>query len=120
MTKYELRNQQVFVVTGPLFLPVLTPRGYKMDFPLIGQVPNLVAVPTHYFKVVLAESKARNLLGMKPVRSSFSFNPGAALERSNMRALLFSVRNPPDYWTTPLCLPEAVRLARASRKHRWC
>lgn len=58
---------EVFVVTGPLFLPVLTPRGYKMDFPLIGQVPNLVAVPTHYFKVVLAESKARNLLGMKPV-----------------------------------------------------
>lgn len=58
---------EVFVVTGPLFLPVLTPRGYKMDFPLIGEVPNLVAVPTHYFKVVLAESKTRNMLGVKPV-----------------------------------------------------
>ena len=31
------------------------------------QVPNLVGVPTHFFKVVLAESKSRNLLGAKPV-----------------------------------------------------
>ena len=27
----------------------------------------MVGVPTHFFKVVLAESKARNLLGAKPV-----------------------------------------------------
>lgn len=59
---------QVFVVTGPLFLPKLTPRGYSMAYPLIGAVPNLVAVPTHFFKVVLAESKDRNMLGTKPVR----------------------------------------------------
>lgn len=56
------------MVTGPLFLPVLTPRGYQMGYPMIGDVPNLVAVPTHYFKVVLAESKSRNMLGVKPVR----------------------------------------------------
>lgn len=31
-------------------------------------MPNLVGVPTHFFKVVLAESKSRNLLGAKPVR----------------------------------------------------
>ena len=63
----HLRLRQVFVVTGPLFLPRLTPRGYTMAYPLIGEVPNLVAVPTHFFKVVLAESKSRNMLGAKPV-----------------------------------------------------
>mmetsp|Transcript_1435 Transcript_1435/g.4274 ORF Transcript_1435/g.4274 Transcript_1435/m.4274 type:complete len:410 (-) Transcript_1435:16-1245(-) len=59
--------EEVFVVTGPLFLPKLTSRGYTMAYPMIGEVPNLVAVPTHFFKVVLAESKERNLLGAKPV-----------------------------------------------------
>jgi DNA/RNA endonuclease G (NUC1) len=36
------------------------------------QVPNLVGVPTHFFKVVLAESKSRNLLGAKPVGATGS------------------------------------------------
>lgn len=57
--------EEVFVVTGPLYLPRLTRNGYSMGYSLIGEVPNLVAVPTHYFKVVLAESKSRNLLGAK-------------------------------------------------------
>ncbi len=33
------------------------------------QVPNLVAVPTHFFKVVLADSKSRNMLGAKQARA---------------------------------------------------
>ncbi|EIE23808.1 DNA/RNA non-specific endonuclease, partial [Coccomyxa subellipsoidea C-169] len=45
----------VYVVTGPLFLPSKTPLGYFMQHPMIGQPPRMVAVPTHFFKVVLAE-----------------------------------------------------------------
>ena len=82
----------VYVVTGPLYLPTPTPSGYMMQHPMIGEVhpccaptcilqavimptvdmhgagvlmgivllpagqpPRMVAVPTHFFKVVLAE-----------------------------------------------------------------
>ncbi|BDA47734.1 probable endonuclease G, mitochondrial [Coccomyxa sp. Obi] len=50
----------VYVVTGPLFLPSKTPLGYMMQHPMIGQPPRMVAVPTHFFKVVLAERTAVN------------------------------------------------------------
>jgi DNA/RNA endonuclease G (NUC1) len=49
--------RDVFVVTGPLFLPKLQAdgKGWEMKHPMLGSAPELVAVPTHFFKVVLME-----------------------------------------------------------------
>jgi len=48
----------VYIVTGPMFTPTLDPAGgLKMEYKLIGSFPETVAVPTHYFKVVLAERR---------------------------------------------------------------
>ncbi|KAK9821107.1 hypothetical protein WJX81_006169 [Elliptochloris bilobata] len=47
----------VYVLTGPLYLPQRTPQGYMMQHPMIGVAPRLVAVPTHFFKAVLAEKR---------------------------------------------------------------
>ncbi|BDA51432.1 Endonuclease G, mitochondrial [Coccomyxa sp. Obi] len=48
----------VYVMTGPLFLPVKTSNGYRMEHRMIGEPPGMMAVPTHFFKVVLAEMTA--------------------------------------------------------------
>jgi hypothetical protein len=46
----------VYVVTGPLYLPNLVENGRKyVKYEVIG--PNDVAVPTHFFKVILMEAK---------------------------------------------------------------
>ncbi|KAK9814237.1 hypothetical protein WJX72_002706 [[Myrmecia] bisecta] len=49
----------VYIVTGPLYLPKKSGRGYVMQHPMIGEAPRLVAVPTHFYKVVLAECRPR-------------------------------------------------------------
>ena len=48
---------EVYIVTGPLYVPKASPdgKGYIMAHPMIGEPPRMVAVPTHFFKVVLAE-----------------------------------------------------------------
>eukprot|EP00775_Hariotina_reticulata_P011483 gene11483-11627_t len=47
----------VFIVTGPLWLPQPDGRGkWEMRHPVIGQPPQMVSVPTHYYKVILAEN----------------------------------------------------------------
>ena len=59
----------VYVVTGPLFLPTPHPnttdtkenggkRLWVMQHPMLGTPPRLVAVPTHFYKVVLGENGA--------------------------------------------------------------
>ncbi|CAL8466240.1 g5776 [Coccomyxa elongata] len=53
----------VYVVTGPLFLPVKNSDGYRMQHLMIGQPPNMMAVPTHFFKVVLAETAGKRADG---------------------------------------------------------
>ncbi|GMH42333.1 hypothetical protein BSKO_10252 [Bryopsis sp. KO-2023] len=47
----------VYVVTGPLWLPKMDKKSKKwtMQYPLIGEPPRLVSVPTHFYKVILAE-----------------------------------------------------------------
>ncbi|OQR85788.1 hypothetical protein ACHHYP_11363 [Achlya hypogyna] len=47
----------VHVVTGPLFLPKKKKNGdgYTVSYPIIGTPLNGIAVPTHFFKVVLVE-----------------------------------------------------------------
>ena len=45
----------VRIVTGPLYLPRKDPDGkWRVSYEMIGNPPN-VAVPTHFFKVILAE-----------------------------------------------------------------
>lgn len=51
-------SDDVYVITGPLYVAQKTPQGYVMHHPMIGKPPCLVAVPTHFYKVVLAESKS--------------------------------------------------------------
>lgn len=52
------RADDVYIVTGPMFTPSLDPSGgLKMQYKLLGAFPETVAVPTHYYKVILAESK---------------------------------------------------------------
>ncbi len=67
------RCEVVYLVSGPLFLPrrrhaneeVPNPASkakFIMHHELLGDAPNLVSVPTHFFKVVLAEINGRRLL----------------------------------------------------------
>lgn len=60
------------------------------------QVPNLVGVPTHFFKVVLAESKSRNLLGAKPVGATGLFDTQPCLQPT-----VLCLRSPPDRVQVP-------------------
>ena len=47
----------VYIVTGPMFTPSMDPNGgLKMEYKMIGKFPEPVAVPTHYYKVILAET----------------------------------------------------------------
>jgi len=45
------------IITGPLYLPRKTPDGkWKVEYEVIGNPPN-VAVPTHFYKIILGEGK---------------------------------------------------------------
>ncbi|KAI8471792.1 MAG: DNA/RNA non-specific endonuclease [Monoraphidium minutum] len=56
------RSDGVYVVTGPLYLPgpdadaAAGKPGWRMSYPMIGKPPQLVAVPTHFYKVLLSEN----------------------------------------------------------------
>ena len=53
----------VFVTTGPLWLPERKAEGkYVMKYPLIGRPPALISVPTHFYKVILAEPRDQLLV----------------------------------------------------------
>ncbi|KAG7396613.1 hypothetical protein PHYBOEH_001987 [Phytophthora boehmeriae] len=49
----------IYVITGPLFLPKKNKRTgeYEVSYPVLGHPPDTVAVPTHFFKVVLGEKR---------------------------------------------------------------
>ncbi|KAK9477678.1 hypothetical protein V1514DRAFT_282542 [Lipomyces japonicus] len=50
------KYNSVRIVTGPLFLPKKYPDGkYRISYEVIGNPPN-VAVPTHFYKLIVAES----------------------------------------------------------------
>ncbi|KAF3125498.1 nuclease [Orbilia oligospora] len=50
------KYQSIRVITGPLYLPKLDSDGkYRVSYEVIGSPPN-VAVPTHFYKIILAES----------------------------------------------------------------
>ena len=95
MKQLTQQCDDVYVLTGPLYLPQRTPQGYVMHHPMIGALPScsaqlsppllrhtalaqqpaspgsvlrwragepprLVAVPTHFFKAVLAEKRGED------------------------------------------------------------
>jgi endonuclease G len=86
----------VFVATGPLFLPRAAPAApggaFGVDYGAIGAPPRLVAVPTHFFKVVLAERG-----GAAAVAGAFVV-PNAAVD----------ARTPLAEWVVPLSALEEV------------
>ncbi|CCH43177.1 Mitochondrial nuclease [Wickerhamomyces ciferrii] len=50
----------VRIVTGPLYLPKRQPDGkWRVSYEVIGNPPN-VAVPTHFFKLIVAENPSKN------------------------------------------------------------
>ena len=50
------RYPSVRVVTGPLYLPKLDSDGkWRVSYEVIGNPPN-IAVPTHFYKVIVAEN----------------------------------------------------------------
>ncbi|MDF2576724.1 MAG: non-specific endonuclease [Chlamydiales bacterium] len=54
------KHKNLYVVTGPLYLPELDKDGKKyVKYQVIG--PHNVAVPTHFFKVILAEKPSGHL-----------------------------------------------------------
>lgn len=54
------KNKNVYVCTGPLFLPQYEPNGkLYVKYEVIGQ--NHVAVPTHFFKVLVIENNSGQL-----------------------------------------------------------
>ncbi|EPY51900.1 endodeoxyribonuclease Pnu1 [Schizosaccharomyces cryophilus OY26] len=63
--KYE----SVSIMTGPLYLPQKNERGqWEVRYRMIGNPPN-VAVPTHFFKVIIAKEKGKD--SMKPAVAAF-------------------------------------------------
>lgn len=57
------RFEEVFVITGTLFLPTFGEDGkWRMEHDALGNAPRLVCVPTHFYKVVLAEEAEKVLL----------------------------------------------------------
>eukprot|EP00892_Ulva_mutabilis_P003598 jgi/Ulvmu1/160/UM001_0164.1 len=54
------RSEAVYIVTGPIFAPLFTNNGLQSNHSFIGTPPNAVAVPTHFFKVILAEHKSES------------------------------------------------------------
>ena len=73
----ESSSKAAYVATGPLFLPSRRDRGatddgaierveggslprpteWEMRYPMLGEPPAMMAVPTHFFKVILVEGK---------------------------------------------------------------
>lgn len=101
----------VRVITGPLFLPRRDPVDgkFKVSYEVIGNPPN-IAVPTHFFKLVVAEKPSKDIsvaafvlpndkIPNEVPLSSFQV-PVEALERSSGLELLNKV---PDSRKKDLC-----------------
>eukprot|EP01025_Chloroclados_australasicus_P011080 TRINITY_DN14801_c0_g1_i3.p2 TRINITY_DN14801_c0_g1~~TRINITY_DN14801_c0_g1_i3.p2 ORF type:complete len:369 (-),score=43.16 TRINITY_DN14801_c0_g1_i3:565-1671(-) len=49
-------SDEVYVLTGPLWLPTNQSGKLVMQHDMLGEVPELVSVPTHFYKVILSEN----------------------------------------------------------------
>lgn len=80
---------ETWVVTGPLWLPsetAATPsggEGFRYDFLGIGSPPSVVAVPTHFFKVVAVVKRGHDPNGKKRERDSVTLEKFAAFVLPN-------------------------------------
>jgi endonuclease G, mitochondrial len=54
----------LYVVTGPLFLPKKSKKSgdMRVSYPVLGTPPDAIAVPTHFFKVLLAKRRDGSFL----------------------------------------------------------
>lgn len=58
--RLTLQFDDVRVVTGPLYLPKRYPDGkWRVSYEVIGSPPN-IAVPTHFYKIVVGEQRGGN------------------------------------------------------------
>lgn len=61
----------VWIVTGPLYIPQPSAAGWSMAHPMLGTPPQLLAVPTHFYKLVLGERAG--VAGAQPTRAVAAF-----------------------------------------------
>jgi len=59
------KHTELFIVTGPLYVPkrkssFSKAAGWEMNHPMLGEPPGMVAVPTHYYKVILMERPTKD------------------------------------------------------------
>lgn len=116
-------SDDVYIVTGPLYVPQRTPQGYVMQYPMIGKPPCLVAVPTHFYKVVLAESKSRLPFGSCKVAVGAFVMPNDQIQ-PDMPLTAFSVplemlENVAGMKFFPGYLTDARRLSLDAAAFRW-
>lgn len=88
----------VWIVTGPLYLPQPAASGWVMNHRMLGSPPELVGVPTHFFKVVLGEKKGGALGG----------SPDHALAAFVMPNAVIKPQHPLAAFTVPLTALEAA------------
>ena len=110
------KYNNVRIMTGPLFLPKKDERDgkFRVTYEVIGNPPN-IAVPTHFFKLIVAENPRQNpksdkvsvaafVLPNEPISNETKITdfevPVNALERSTGLELL---KNLPKNKTIPLC-----------------
>ncbi|XP_017153413.1 endonuclease G, mitochondrial-like [Drosophila miranda] len=88
-----LRFGSVYVCTGPLYKPKQRTGGkLSVEFEMIGL--NMVAVPTHFFKVIIVESKLP--LG-KPYMEGYVLPNTALPDGLNLRSFLCDIREIEHY-----------------------
>ncbi|KAK5780922.1 ribonuclease PWA37_003581 [Arxiozyma heterogenica] len=110
------KYNNVRIITGPLFLPKKDEKDgkFRVTYEVIGNPPN-VSVPTHFFKLIVAENPKQNptsdkvsvaafVLPNEPIPNETKITdfevPVNALERSTGLELL---KNLPENKTVPLC-----------------
>ncbi|KAH8377862.1 hypothetical protein KR093_007518 [Drosophila rubida] len=88
------RFGSVYVCTGPLYKPRATQNTSKwtLEYQMIGS--NMVAVPTHYFKVITIES--RLVLG-KPYMEAYVLPNASIPAKVTLRAFLVDIREIEHY-----------------------
>ena len=96
------KYDDVYVCTGPLYLPSLEEDGkWYVKYEVIGDPPN-VAVPTHFFKILLAENKTQ-AKEMKKKKSKKDKKKQVSNHKANDAYLAaFIVPNAPIPEDTPL------------------
>ncbi|EDW75823.1 uncharacterized protein Dwil_GK14992 [Drosophila willistoni] len=88
-----LRYGSVYVCTGPLYKPKQRCDGkLSVEYEMIG--PNLVAVPTHFFKVIMVESKVP--LG-KPYMEGYVLPNATIPDNLPLRSFLCDIREIEHY-----------------------